>query len=75
MSNKTHLRFNLRVLMALKGIKTITEVAEDTGLSRYTLTKISNNDARRIDLNTLEKLCNYFNCKVGDLIIHAPNKS
>jgi DNA-binding Xre family transcriptional regulator len=54
MSNKTHLRFNLRVLMALKGIKTITEVAEDTGLSRYTLTKISNNDARRIDLNTLE---------------------
>lgn len=75
MSNKTYLKFNLRVLMALNGIKTITEVAEVTGLSRYTLTKIGNNDARRVDLNTLEKLCDYFNCKVGDLLVHAPNKS
>jgi len=39
MSNKTHLKFNLRVLMALNGIKTITEVAEVTGLSRYTPNK------------------------------------
>ncbi len=69
--NNTRLKFNMRVLMALKGVTTITEVEKETGLSRHTLTKIGNNDARRIDIGTLEKLCDYFECEVGDILIKS----
>ena len=65
------LRFDLRLLMAKKGVKTIVEVATDTGISRPALTRIDNNTAKRVDLDTLEKLCNYFECEIGDLLVRA----
>lgn len=65
---KKSIRFKLRMLMANKGVKTLTEVSEKTGISRTALTRIDNNTAKRIDLDTLEKLCSYFNCDVGDIL-------
>jgi len=46
----------------------ITELAERTGLHRNTITLLYHETAKRIDLDALEKLCLYFNCKVGDML-------
>lgn len=46
----------------------ISELARATGLNRSTLTSLYNETAMRIELDTLEKLCSYFNCEIGDLL-------
>ncbi|ETD05416.1 hypothetical protein N568_0102380 [Lactococcus garvieae TRF1] len=48
----------LALILAQKRIK-ITQVAKDTGLSRTTLTTLSQNKSKRIDNETLNSLCNY----------------
>lgn len=54
------LRFNLNNI--LKDTNTsISELSRETDLSRKTLTQLSNNESKGIQLNTLEKLMNYFN--------------
>jgi len=47
---------------------TIKEVHEKTGLSRNTISNIYNEKAKMIDLDTLEKLCRFLNCQIGDLL-------
>lgn len=49
--------------------KTIQKVADETGLSRSTLSCLYNNKATRVDLNTLDKLCECLNCEPGDIIV------
>jgi len=46
----------------------ITELAEKTGLHRNTITLLFHEKAKRIDLDALETLCNYFNCNVSDML-------
>lgn len=50
--------------------RTITqkEVAEACGVSEPTIGRWVNNDLRRLEIHTLEQLCDYFNCEVGDLL-------
>ena len=45
----------------------ITDVARATGISRTTLTNLYYDRNTTISLETLDKLCNYFNCNVNDL--------
>ena len=45
----------------------ISEVARETGLHRNTLTLLFDETAERVDLNTIDVLCKYFECSVGDL--------
>jgi len=46
----------------------IADVARATGLNRSTVTALYNENATRIDLETIEKLCRLFNCKIGDML-------
>jgi putative transcriptional regulator len=46
-------------------------VAEDTGLHRNTLTQLYYETASRIDLETIDRLCTYFEVGVGDLFEFA----
>jgi len=46
----------------------ITELAEKTGLHRNTITLLYHERAKRIDLDALETLCNYFDCNVSDML-------
>ncbi|KIL79543.1 helix-turn-helix domain-containing protein [Bacillus badius] len=62
------IEFQLQLLMAKKKIKSITQLAELTGLSRPTLSRIYNNETKRIDANTTYVLCKFFECEIGDLI-------
>ena len=54
--------------LAQLNAKTITEVSNETGISRATLTNLSRNRAKGLQFKTIDRLCKYFNCDVGDLI-------
>ncbi|MFB2761828.1 helix-turn-helix domain-containing protein [Shewanella xiamenensis] len=58
---------HLSKIMGERKVK-ISELARATGLNRSTLTSLYNETAMRIELDTLEKLCSYFNCEIGDLL-------
>ena len=47
---------------------TLNEVSKDTGLSRATLTRISNIPGYNTNTDTLNALCRYFDCGPGDLL-------
>lgn len=54
--------------LAKKNDKTVTEVSNETGISRATLTNLSRNRAKGLQFKTIDRICKYFNCDVGDLI-------
>lgn len=47
---------------------TIQDVHEKTGLSRKAISNLYNDRATRVDFETIERLCNLFNCSVGELL-------
>ena len=49
--------------------KRISDVARDTGISRTTLTHLYYGDNRAISFETLSKLCGYFQCDIGDILV------
>lgn len=53
--------------------KSIQRVADETGLSRSTLSCLYNNKVTRVDLNTLDKLCECLNCDPGEIIERKKN--
>ena len=54
--------------------KTAEEVRLATGISAATLSNIRTGKNLNISINTLNKLCEYFNCSVSDIIEHIPDK-
>lgn len=59
-------RCNLSIHMG-KNRKNIQDVCNETGLARNTVSNLYYDKATRIDYNTIDKLCQMFHCKVGDL--------
>lgn len=45
----------------------IADVTRETGINRGTLTRIYHEQAQRIELAVLDKLCRYFQCQVADI--------
>lgn len=71
-------KFNLKVLVARReqdtGEKlTYGRLAEEAGLSARTISRLAENQADRVDLTTLDKLCKFFNCDVGDVLYYVPD--
>ena len=49
-------------------------IQDETGLSSTTIAKLLNfRGIQRIDGTTLDKLCEFFGCQVGDILTHIPN--
>jgi len=46
----------------------IADVVRETGLSRNTITLLYKESAQKVDLGALDKLCELFNCDIGDLL-------
>lgn len=63
----------LHIQMGTKKIKSIRQLSEETGISRLSLTKLYNGDAKGIEFSTLNTLCNFFNCSIEDIIEHVPD--
>ncbi len=46
----------------------VVDVARETGLNRNTITLLYKETPQRIDFETIEKLCDLFQCRVEDLL-------
>lgn len=61
------IRCNLARLMGERKMK-VMDVARETGLHRNTITLLYKETAQRIDLEAIDKLCDLFDCEVGQLL-------
>lgn len=68
------LKCNLSRIMGEKRVK-ISDVCAATGINRGTLTRLYYEKTNRIDLETIDLLCDYFGCGVGDLFEHRASGS
>ncbi|NRP52363.1 helix-turn-helix protein [Marinobacterium sp. xm-v-242] len=50
---------------------TMKDVAYGTGIHPVTLSKIAKNNGYNASLETIDKLCDYFNCEVSDLLVYV----
>ena len=74
------IRFKLGEMMEKKQFAegrrvTINEIATATGLNRMTLSKILNQKGYGTGTDTVDRLCQYFDCKVEDLMEHLQDDS
>ena len=58
---------NLSLLMGRDKLN-IQDVCNATGLARNTVANLYKDTVKRIDYKTIEKLCQLFNCTVGELL-------
>lgn len=64
---------HLSRLMGERKLK-ISDVTRDTGINRGTITRLYHETAARVDLEVVDRLCEYFDCGVGELFEHRGNK-
>ncbi len=51
-----------------------SEVARKTGINKNTLSSLYNEKVSGIRFDTLERLCRFLNCSIGDLIEYIPEE-
>ncbi len=51
----------------------IVDLLRATGLSRNTVASLYRETSARIDLDTLNAICQHYQCNVGDLLEYAPD--
>ncbi|MEE9319320.1 MAG: helix-turn-helix transcriptional regulator [Granulosicoccus sp.] len=67
------IRCHLSRLMGEHKMK-IADVARETGLNRNTVTLLYKETANRLELDAIDKLCELFECEVGELLEHVPEE-
>jgi putative transcriptional regulator len=67
------IRFRLHKVAVNQDITKIKDVAEKAGLSALTVSDMWNNVSLRVDLRTMNALCNALNCTPGDLFEYTPD--
>lgn len=74
-------RSRLKLLIAERNVErvrsgqsmlTLRYLAEETGLALSTVSGLTTPRANRIDFNTLNALCRYFNVQPGDILEYVP---
>lgn len=69
------IRFRLSELIAEKAFRerralSLTEVADQSGVHRATLSKMANQPGANVGTDIIDKLCKYFGCQPGDLLMY-----
>ena len=59
----------LHMLLAERRL-TVADLHRDTGISRTLLYLMFNDELSRVDIASLDKLCEFFGCQVSDLLVH-----
>lgn len=75
------IRNNFRILLADQK-KKMADVEKDTGLSKVTIRSLYYETAKGVQFSTLEKICEYLKCSVGELLeihpktnkVHLPSR-
>lgn len=52
----------------------ISKIAEETGISRTTLTNLYYRKCTGITFDTLDKLCRYLGCGIGDILEYVDDE-
>ena len=70
------IRFRLRELMSEKAFRenrrvTFEEISSATGVNRTSLSKMANQRGYNTTTDNLDRLCQYFGCRLGDLAEHV----
>ncbi|MBE7459636.1 MAG: helix-turn-helix transcriptional regulator [Zoogloeaceae bacterium] len=73
------LKFKLKQLLAEKEFAerkqiTLKSIAEEMGINRMTLSKMSNRVGANVTTDNLDKLCAYFGCRIEDLVEYIPDQ-
>lgn len=68
------LKNNLSKLMGEKRYS-IVEVSRKTGLTTSTISNLYNDKVKRLDFDTLEKLCKLLNCNTQDILEYIPDET
>ncbi|MET4000132.1 helix-turn-helix transcriptional regulator [Marinobacterium sp. MBR-109] len=73
------IRYHLKELIAEKEFQekrriTVSEIAQETGINRMTLSKMLNHQGSSTVTDNLDKLCFYFNCEIESLITHVKDE-
>lgn len=66
------IKFRLHKVAADRDVMKIGEMAEHAGLNFKTVSSLWNNNTLRVDLSTLNALCEALNCTPGDLLEYVP---
>lgn len=53
----------------------ISDVSNETGINRGTITRLYHETAVRVEFEVLEQLCNYLGCGIEDLLEIQKTKS
>lgn len=74
------IRFRLQELIAEKQFKegrrvTLTELSQVTGINRVTLSKMVNHRGYSTVTDSIDQLCKFFNCKVGDIMEYVEDSA
>lgn len=59
---------NLSTIMGSKRLK-ISDVSRATGVNRGTITRMFNEEATRIELDVVEKICRFLEIEIGELYV------
>lgn len=64
------MKSRLAILMAERDPRmSQRELAEQSGVSAMAVNRLYNNDFKRVDTETLEKLCAYLECDLSELLV------
>ena len=74
------LRYKLKELTAEKEFRerrrvTVQEIAEATGITRNTLSKMLNQHGASVRSENLDRLCGFFSCRIEDLVEYIPDNT
>lgn len=68
------LKSYIRHRMADKNISDIVDIERNTGVSRNTIRKLFRSvDLETIKVSTLMRLCDFFECKMSELLEYVPD--
>ncbi|MDO4690429.1 MAG: helix-turn-helix transcriptional regulator [Fusobacterium sp.] len=69
------LKIKIGYLMVDHKIKSIAELSRKTGINKNTLKKLIDNDRpETLTFENILKLCDFFNCRLSDLIEYYPEE-
>ncbi|OIQ85267.1 hypothetical protein GALL_328950 [mine drainage metagenome] len=74
------IRFKIQELIAEKQFSdgkrvTLIEIAQKTGINRMTLSRMINHRGYSTVTDNLDKLCEFFDCKLEDIAEYVPDKN
>ena len=68
------IKCHLSRLMGERRLK-VVDVARELGVHRNSITLLYNDTANRVELSTINALCKFFDCEVGELLEFVDDES